>query len=85
MNFGTLLYQFTVDLMLKIVNLTDILYESLFWSIRVNNTEISLWALIGGVGFASLFLIQIVKLLAKWGGRFEECIWFIIWKSFRDF
>ena len=65
MSFGTLLYQFTIDLMLKIVNLTDILYESLFWSIRVNNTEISLWALIGGVGVGSLFLIQIVKLLAK--------------------
>ena len=65
MNFGTLLYQFTVDLMLKIVNLTDILYESLFWSIKVNNMEISLWALIGGVGFATLFTVQIVKLLAK--------------------
>ena len=35
MNFGTLLYQFTIDLMIKIVNLTDILYESLFWSIKV--------------------------------------------------
>ena len=65
MNFGTLLYQFTIDLMLKIVNLTDILYESLFWSIKVNNMEISLWALIGGVGFATLFMIQIVKVLAK--------------------
>lgn len=65
MNFGTLLYQFTIDLMLKLVNLTDILYESLFWSIRVNNMEISLWALIGGVGFATLFTVQIVKLLAK--------------------
>ena len=65
MNFGTLLYQFTIDLMLKIVNLTDILYESLFWSIKVNNMEISLWALIGGVGFATLFTVQIVKLLAK--------------------
>ena len=65
MNFGTLLYQFTIDLIIKIVNLTDILYESLFWSIRVNNTEISLWALLGGVGFATLFTIQIVKLLAK--------------------
>ena len=65
MHFGTLLYQFTIDLMIKIVNLTDILYESLFWSIRVNNMEISLWALIGGVGFATLFTIQIVKLLAK--------------------
>lgn len=65
MNFGTLLYQFTIDLIIKIVNLTDILYESLFWSIRVNNMEISLWALIGGVGFATLFTIQIVKLLAK--------------------
>lgn len=65
MNFGTLLYQFTIDLMMKIVNLTDILYESLFWSIKVNNMEISLWALIGGVGFATLFTIQIVKLLAK--------------------
>ena len=65
MNFGTLLYQFTIDLMIKIVNLTDILYESLFWSIKVNNMEISLWALIGGVVFATLFTIQIVKLLAK--------------------
>lgn len=65
MNFGTLLYQFTIDLIIKIVNLTDILYESLFWSIKVNNMEISLWALIGGVGFAALFMIQIVKLLAK--------------------
>ena len=65
MNFGTLLYQFTIDLMLKVVNLTDILYESLFWSIKVNNMEISLWALIGGVGFATLFMIQLVKLLAK--------------------
>ena len=65
MNFGTLLYQFTIDLMIKIVNLTDILYESLFWSIKVNNMEISLWALIGGVGFATLFTVQIVKLLAK--------------------
>ena len=65
MNFGTLLYQFTIDLMIKIVNLTDILCESLFWSIKVNNMEISLWALIGGVGFATLFTIQIVKLLAK--------------------
>ena len=65
MNFGTLLYQFTIDLMIKIVNLTDILYESLFWSIKVNDMEISLWALIGGVGFATLFTIQIVKLLAK--------------------
>ena len=65
MNFGTMLYQFTIDLMIKIVNLTDILYESLFWSIKVNNMEISLWALIGGVGFATLFTIQIVKLLAK--------------------
>lgn len=65
MNFGTLLYQFTIDLMIKIVNLTDILYESLFWSIKVNNMEISLWALIGGVGFATLFTIQIIKLLAK--------------------
>ena len=65
MNFGTMLYQFTIDLILKIVNLTDILYESLFWSIKVNNMEISLWALIGGVGFATLFTIQIVKLLAK--------------------
>ena len=46
MAFGTLLYQFTFELIQKIVNLTDILYESLFWSIRVNNTEISLWALI---------------------------------------
>ena len=57
MNFGTLLYQFTIDLMLKIVNLTDILYESLFWSIKVNNMEISLWALIGGVGFGPLFMV----------------------------
>ena len=65
MNLGTLLYQFTIDLMIKIVNLTDILYESLFWSIKVNNMEISLWALIGGVGFATLFTIQIIKLLAK--------------------
>ena len=65
MAFGTLLYQFTFELIQKIVNLTDILYESLFWSIQVNNTEISLWALIGGIGFGSLFLIQIVKLLAK--------------------
>lgn len=65
MAFGTLLYQFTFELIQKIVNLTDILYESLFWSIRVNNTEISLWALIGGIGFGTLFLIQIVKLLAK--------------------
>ena len=65
MNFGTMLYQFTIDLMLKIINLTDILYESLFWSIKVNNMEISLWALIGGVGFATLFMIQLVKLLAK--------------------
>ena len=65
MNFGNLLYRFTIDLMIKIVNLTDILYESLFWSIKVNNMEISLWALIGGVGFATLFTIQIVKLLAK--------------------
>ena len=65
MNFGTLLYQFTIDLIIKIVNLTDILYESLFWSIKVNNMEISLWALIGGVGLATLFTIQIVKLLAK--------------------
>ena len=65
MAFGTLLYQFTFELIQKIVNLTDILYESLFWSIRINNTEISLWALIGGIGFGSLFLIQIVKLLAK--------------------
>ena len=65
MNFGTLLYQFTIDLIIKIVNLTDILYESLFWSIKVNNMEISLWALIGGVGFATLFTVQIVKLLAK--------------------
>ena len=65
MAFGTLLYQFTFELIQKIVNLTDILYESLFWSIRVNNTEISLWALIGGIGFGSLFLIQIVKILAK--------------------
>ena len=65
MAFGTLLYQFTFELIQKIVNLTDILYDSLFWSIRVNNTEISLWALIGGIGFGSLFLIQIVKLLAK--------------------
>ena len=65
MKFGTLLYQFTIDLIIKIVNLTDILYESLFWSIKVNNMEISLWALIGGVGFATLFTIQIVKLLAK--------------------
>ena len=65
MAFGTLLYQFTFELIQKVVNLTDILYESLFWSIRVNNTEVSLWALIGGIGFGSLFLIQIVKLLAK--------------------
>ena len=65
MAFGTLLYQFTFELIQKIVNLTDILYESLFWSIRVNNTEISLWALIGGIGFGSLVLIQIVKLLEK--------------------
>ena len=85
MNFGTLLYQFTIDLIIKIVNLTDILYESLFWSIKVNNMEISLWALIGGVGFATLFTIQIVKLLAKWGGIIEKCFWFIIWKSIRDF
>ena len=65
MAFGTLLYQFTFELIQKIVNLTDILYESLFWSIRVNNTEISLWALIGGIGFGSLFLIQIINLLAN--------------------
>ena len=65
MNFGNLLYRFTIDLIIKIVNLTDILYESLFWSIKVNNMEISLWALIGGVGFGTLFMIQIVKLLAK--------------------
>ena len=65
MAFGTLIYQFTFELIQKIVNLTDILYESLFWSIRVNNTEISLWALIGEICFGSLFLIQIVKLLAK--------------------
>ena len=65
MAFGTLLYQFTFELIQKIVNLTDILYESLFWSIKVNNMEISLWALIGGVGFGTLFMVQIVKLLAK--------------------
>ena len=65
MNFGTMLYQFTIDLIIKIVNLTDILYESLVWRIRVNNMEISLWARIGGVGFATLFIVQLVKLLAK--------------------
>ena len=65
MNFGDMLYRFTFDLMNKIINLTDVLYESLFWSIKVNNMEISLWALIGGVGFAALFMIQLVKLLAK--------------------
>ena len=65
MAFGTLLYQFTFDLIIKIVNLTDILYESLFWSINIAGKQFSLWALIGGIGFGSLFLIQIVKLLAK--------------------
>ena len=65
MNFGQMLYRFTIDLIVKIVNLTDVLYESLFWSIKIAGKEFSLWALIGGVGFASLFLIQIVKLLAK--------------------
>ena len=65
MHFGDMLYRFTIDLIIKIVNLTDVLYESLFWSIKVNNMEISLWALLGGVGFATLFTIQIVKLLAK--------------------
>ena len=85
MNFGTLLYQFTIDLIIKIVNLTDVLYESLFWSIKIAGKEFSLWALIGGVGFATLFTIQIVKLLAKWGGIIEKCFWFIIWKSIRDF
>ena len=63
MNFGTLLYQFTIDLMIKIVNLTDILYESLFWTLNIAGKQFSLWALIGGVGFATLFFIQVVKLL----------------------
>ena len=63
MNFGTMLYRFTIDLIVKIVNLTDILYESLFWSIKIAGKEFSLWALIGGVGFATLFFIQVVKLL----------------------
>ena len=63
MNFGDMLYRFTFDLMNKIINLTDVLYESLFWSIKVAGKEFSLWALIGGVGFATLFFIQIVKLL----------------------
>ena len=63
MNFGDMLYRFTFDLMNKIINLTDVLYESLFWSINIAGKEFSLWALIGGVGFATLFFIQIVKLL----------------------
>ena len=65
MDFGNMLYRFTIDLIIKIVNLTDVLYESLFWSIKLAGKEFSLWALIGGVGFATLFTIQIVKLLAK--------------------
>ena len=63
MNFGDMLYQFTIDLITKIVNLTDILYNSLFWTINIFGKQFSLWALIGGVGFATLFIIQIVKLL----------------------
>ena len=63
MNFGNMLYQFTVDLIIKIVNLTDILYNSLFWTINIAGKQFSLWALIGGVGFATLLFIQIVKLL----------------------
>ena len=63
MNFGNMLYRFTIDLIVKIVNLTDVLYESLFWSIKIAGKEFSLWTLIGGVGFATLFFIQIVKLL----------------------
>ena len=63
MNFGNLLYRFTIDLIIKIVNLTDILYNSLFWSIKIAGKEFSLWGLIGGVGFATLFFIQVVKLL----------------------
>lgn len=63
MNFGNMLYQFTFDLITKIVNLTDILYNSLFWTINIAGKQFSLWALIGGVGFATLFFIQIVKLL----------------------
>ena len=63
MHFGDMLYRFTIDLIVKIVNLTDVLYESLFWSIKIAGKEFSLWTLIGGVGFATLFFIQIVKLL----------------------
>lgn len=63
MNFGDMLYRFTIDLITKIVNLTDILYNSLFWSINLFGKQFSLWALIGGVGFATLFFIQVVKLL----------------------
>ena len=63
MNFGNLLYRFTIDLIIKIVNLTDILYESLFWSIKITGKEFSIWNINGGVGFATLFFIKIVKLL----------------------
>ena len=63
MNFGEMLYRFTIDLTAKIVNLTDILYNSLFWTLNIAGNQFSLWALIGGVGFATLFFIQIVKLL----------------------
>ena len=63
MTFGSMLYRFTIDLIVKIVNLTDVLYESLFWSIKIAGHEFSLWDLFGGVGFATLFFIQIVKLL----------------------
>ena len=63
MNFGNMLYRFTIDLIIKIVNLTDILYNSLFWSINLFGKQFSLWALSDGVGFSTLFFIQIVKLL----------------------
>ena len=63
MNFGDMLYRFTIDLIIKIINLTDILYDSLFWSINIAGKQFSLWALIGGVGFATLFFVQVVKLL----------------------
>ena len=63
MNFGNMLYRFTIDLIIKIVNLTDILYKSLFWSINIAGKQFSLWALIGGVGFATLFFVQVIKLL----------------------
>lgn len=55
------LYTLTFGLLYKIIDLAQVVYQIIFTTLEIGAIKVSVWELIGGIGFLTVFTLWIVK------------------------